>query len=210
MLGGGGYSGRGGAGAHAIPPDLQDGDLHQWEHVGVTLYTFQLFQTARAVDLNGEVLVELDDRLAGRVVNRTSHALRDAYLRFRGWRCELGELPAGAARPVSSDGWRKRLQGEDATATQRMPGAYPGAAPAGGAYPGGSRTGTDAGDLYAIAPSLIRGSPNRTEVVLVAHLSDLMLPLRFPGVPRSPAPGLSSAALLLVRQPIPPSAGPGR
>jgi hypothetical protein len=193
-----------------MQPDRREGDLAHWDRVTMTLYTFQLFQTQRAVDLSGDVRVELDDRLAGRVVNRTPHAMRDVYLRFRSWRYSLGELAPGVTKPVTSGGWqRRRQQAEAGPGPYGQPGTgapgYPGAAP-----DGAPTEAPEAGELHSIAGSLLRSGPNRTEVVLVAHVPGLMVPLRFNGVSRSPAPGLSSDSLLLVRQPIAPTAAPAQ
>jgi hypothetical protein len=191
-----------------VQPDVREGDLARWDRVTMTLYTFQLFQTRRAVDLGGDVLIELDDRLIGRVANRTPHPLRDVYLRFRSWRCALGELAPGASKAVAPGSWQRRRQQDEPSSnsyggTTLQSQTYPGAAP--GGAPAASR---EVGDLYATAGSLLRPGANRIEVVLVAHAPDLMLPLRFPGIAPSRTPGLSSDSLLLVRQPVSPTAAP--
>jgi hypothetical protein len=195
-----------------LQPDFRDGDIARWDRLTMTLYTFQLFQTERAVDLGGEVLVDLDDRLDGRVLNRTPHPLRDVYLRFKSWRCSLGELGPGATKSVASGAWQRRRQVEgEGAATD--PYGRPGTQPS--AYPGGGPDSTPAvdpraGELYTVAGSLLRPGANRTEVVLVAHARGLMLPLRFTGISPSPAPGLGSDSLLIVRQPISSNAAPAQ
>jgi hypothetical protein len=194
-----------------LAPEFRDGDLCRWDRIGLTLWTIQLFETQRAVDLEGEVRLELDDRLTGRVINQTPRPLRDAYLQLKssGWRCALGEVPPGGVRRVAPGAWRKRRQADEeanpyAVGRYRYP-ERPGGGPT---YQYTREPGSEAADLINIAGSLLMGSPRRAEVVLVAHVPDLMLPIRFSGVHRSPAPGLSEDAILLVRQPVSPTARP--
>ena len=144
------------------------------------------------------------------VLQRTPHTLRDVYLRCKAWRCSLGELGPGATKSIVSGAWQRRRQLEgEGESTNYQPGYQPSASP-GGAPGGAPAVDPRAGELYTIAGSLLRPGAGRTEVVLVAHVRDLMLPLRFTGVSPSPTPGLGSEALLIVRQPISPAAAPAQ
>ena len=58
-----------------------------------------------------------------------------------------------------------------------------------------------------MAGSLLRTNGERSEVVLAARAPGLLPPIRVPGVARSPAAGLGEGAILLVRKPVPPTAG---
>jgi hypothetical protein len=110
---------------------------------------------------------------------------------------------------VAPGAWRKRRQADEEAnpyAAERY--RYPERPGGGPTYQYSTGPGSEASDLISIAGSLLMGSPRRAEVVLVAHVPDLMLPIQFSGVHRSPAPGLSGDAILLVRQPVSPTARP--
>jgi hypothetical protein len=182
----------------ALMPVTREGDLCRWDSIGLTLWTIELFQTERLADLGGEVRIELNDRLTGRVINQTPHPLRDAYLQYHGWRCPLGEIAPGATALVPGGNWKRRREAEAESSASRYPAS-------GSPRFGPTSTapaGEGADDLWAIAGSLLRDTTGRSEVVLVAHAPGLMLPVRFTGIPRSGTPGLSDHSLLLIRQPV--------
>jgi hypothetical protein len=184
----------------ALPP-LREGDLSRWEQFSMALWTIQPFQVEQAADLGGGVRMSIDDHLSGSIVNGTDRRLRDVYLQYHGWRCAVGELPPGAARKIASTGWRRRRL-LDERASQGSISAY---------HPATQAAASEGDDLFTTVGSLLQGSLERSEVLLVARAPDLSPPLRVPGVPRSPAPGLKEGAILVVRQPVgePVGFGPG-
>jgi hypothetical protein len=179
-------------------PDVRDGDLSRWDRIPLTLWTRQPIQADLATDLGGSVRVELDERLAGRVVNDTPLLLRDAYLQFHGWRQPLGELTPGGTRTVTPSGWHR----------SRRLSTYSGSGSSGQDMPAGGGMEASGGDLFAEAGSLLRTSAARPEVVLVARAPAVAPPIQIPGVTRSPVEGMGEGALFLVRKRVSPAAGP--
>jgi hypothetical protein len=190
-----------------ITPGFRDGDLCRWERIGFTLWTIQRFATERAADLGGGVRLELDQRLSGRVVNATSQPLRRAYLQYPGWRCSLGDVAPGAVKAIAASGWQRRRPPAETTYTST---SRPTGGPARQSAPGipGLEEADSGSDLFSIAGSLLLGSgagsraAREAEVVLVARVTGLMVPVRIPGVERTEVPETREGAILLVRQPI--------
>lgn len=195
------YGNRPAASPGTAMPDARDGDLCRWDHLALTLWTIQSIHADLAVDLGNGIRVDLDDRLAGRVVNDTPVSLRGAYLQFHGWRHPLGDLAPGMARAVTRAGWRRHV-------SQTAGGQADGEAGGPAEFPRGqAESGPGGNDLLGMAGSLLRESGQRPEVVLVAKMPSLAPPIRVPGVARSPAEGLAEGAILLVRRPVSPTAG---
>jgi hypothetical protein len=163
-------------------PTLQLEGSSRWEALPLALWTLQIQQYERLVDLGGSVQVSLrrrpGDRPAGVVRNRTAFRLARAYLHHEGHRFVLGNLEPGMSREVQASAWVRRRLAEGRPAAPEA----------------ASREPRVPSPLYEEAILLLRPGGQGDEALLVAETSGLMAPIAVPDVTITPR-----AALLLVR-----------
>jgi len=98
--------------AERFPPAAAANQITQsanesvWSNLPLSAWTFRRYRTSRVIALDGAVTLLVRPDLSGEVINGTSHSLQNCLLALNRFRCDLGELPPGASRPVRSEQWR--------------------------------------------------------------------------------------------------------